>query len=521
MPNLVGRFTFDNGYDKAGRRAEQHREEGLANTVPSRRGRILPLPIQLPQRFGSLRTGLGLQPPVPEVANTALLTRLAVLFTYTLGMLRHETDVTYKLHAGVPSPRSLFPSRLYVRVPFGHEVPMGWYRYHPIRHCIESVGVDVNNLPTVSDRATDLADHITVCVAADFRILADRYGEFALRLASIEAGHVVENLALLGRSLGWHPSLFGSFDDSLLAQTLGIEPVVEGIFAVVELRSDGCASTAGSAEREGHSRCTNAPRTSPEDANAASGMPQASHPTLGRLPHMQAMSAGVPRALPDTFSWVPALPCDCERIQLPQPAARPNDLRQLILSRNSGGEYRGLCARSSPVSQNTLATVLEPVAAPETASDMNDVFPSPYLMVAAIQVEGLPVGLYRYVPEGCELLQVYASGDAGHRLAEQLIGNGVTPEYLAFRVYVIAPTQEAFNRAANRAYRLLHMRAGAISQRISLAAAEQGLFCRPFLSIDEAECERTLGLTGTDHVILSHLLIGSNRYRGWICDMSL
>ncbi|MDB4894422.1 MAG: hypothetical protein JWN15_684, partial [Firmicutes bacterium] len=189
---------------------------------------------------------------------------------------------------------------------------------------------------------------------------------------------------------------------------------------------------------------------------------------------------------------------------------------------HSGNEYEGLLGRPDPVPLATMGEILRQTPGPWVDSDLEGVIPEPYIVVAPIHVEGIAPGFYRYRAGHHELIPVYRGPEAEALLTRKIVHtNGIRVDSLAFCAFVVTPTDQALAAAGARAYRLLHLRAGAAAQRAGLAAAAHDLFCRPNLTYLPVLAEQLLGLSGSDHTVIHQLLFGRNHYRGWRFDLSL
>lgn len=474
------------------------------------------LPLKLPQRFGSIGAALGTAPLESPPAMDGP-TRIATLCMYTLGILRREMESMYQYRRAVPSPRCFHPTELYVWVPEGHGLVPGLYHYLPLSHALEQVRAAeaADWLGAAFGPEAERADLILL-VASDFWRVAHLYGDFALRLAALDAGHAVENLSLLARTLGWQPVVRGFFHDEVLAASLGIDPEAEGVLAGVLLYKAEAPRDMAPAR----SLASIAIPPLPYTGVHTSGVPTADYCRRLRLMQREAAAVTAPLCSPAAVGAADMAAAG-KAIPLPEGRDVPGDMRRLLLERNSGREYRGLTARADPIDLGTLATLLREPTRPPAESDLELTIPVPDLVVAPIQVDGLPVGFYHYRRERHDLLPLYVADDARERLIDVTATTGVNIASLSFQVFMVVPTDRAFAAAGARAFRLLHQRAGALTQRLGLLAAAFGLFCRPFLAFDTVKAERLLGITGSDQVVIYHALIGRNQYQGWQLDLSL
>jgi SagB-type dehydrogenase family enzyme len=529
--DLAGSFTFRNAHER--NRAFTLPTQSLPVTWFKRLpgAPVIPLPSMLPLRFDR------------SADSSDTLTRIATLCHYTLGILRRDVDSSYPYHRGVPSARCFYPSELYLwmpksEAPLRRALPAGLYHYAPVEHVLEQVrdGVSTAWVAAALSRPASGID-CALILTADFWRIAHLYGEFALRLCALEAGHGVANLAEVGRAFGWQPTVAGFFADEALAATLGIDQEAEGIMATVLLSTRGASTLS--------LRHEPVAEVVPPLLHAwqhSTGVPQADSCAGLRQMQRAAAKVGAPLARGAVRAPAPgARPSGVTEVALPPPAVWQHDLRTRILRRQSGAEHEGLMGRPTPIELSVLSRILYEVgstfASPGSGSNQPSSTPAEpalaletdfhhllatYLVVAPIHVNGLATGFYRYRPETHSLTLLADGPDVAHLITHKLIhSKGINSASLSFHLYMVTSTDEIFAAAGARAYRLMHLWAGALAQRAGLAAADFDLFCRPNLTFLTTEFERALGLSGLDQTVINQVIVGRNQFRGWRYDLSL
>jgi SagB-type dehydrogenase family enzyme len=128
------------------------------------------------------------------------------------------------------------------------------------------------------------------------------------------------------------------------------------------------------------------------------------------------------------------------------------------------------------------------------------------LYLYAHRIEGLAAGVYRYWPERRELERM-RSGDqrvaaAGLSLGQDLAGNAC----VAFSM--IADLDRAARAHGDRGYRYAHFEAGAIGQRLYLAAEALGLRATGIGAFFDDEVNRYLNLPPEQGQVIYHFAIG-------------
>ena len=128
------------------------------------------------------------------------------------------------------------------------------------------------------------------------------------------------------------------------------------------------------------------------------------------------------------------------------------------------------------------------------------------LYLYAHRVDGLQPGVYRLWPDRAELEQI-RSGDqrvpaAGLSLGQDLAGNAC----VAFSM--IGDLDRAIRAHGDRGYRYVHFEAGAIGQRLYLAAEALGLGATGIGAFYDDEVHRYLNLTPEEGQVVYHFAIG-------------
>ena len=169
--------------------------------------------------------------------------------------------------------------------------------------------------------------------------------------------------------------------------------------------------------------------------------------------------------------------------------------------RRSALDFRG---GTDSMSVAQLSAILSVTAQPFSADFGGTPFVQLYLYVHRIQ--GLEPGVYRYRPERAQLQHI-KSGDqrvvaAGLSLRQDLAGNAC----VAFSM--IADLDRAVRCHGDRGYRYVHFEAGAIGQRLYLAAEAMGAGSTGIGAFFDDEVHRYLNLTSEQGQVVYHFAIG-------------
>jgi SagB-type dehydrogenase family enzyme len=200
-------------------------------------------------------------------------------------------------------------------------------------------------------------------------------------------------------------------------------------------------------------------------------------------------------------SFAEPAPTGSGEIELPPPASTNRSFGEVARRRRSALDFLG---GMQSMSLAELSAILACTAQPLLADFAGTRFIQLYLYVH--RVEGLLPGVYRFWPERAELEQVQ-SGDqrvaaAALSLGQDLAGNAC----VAFSM--IGDLDRAAGTFGDRGYRYVHFEAGAIGQRLYLAAEALGLGATGIGAFYDDEVCRHLNLTPKQGQVVYHFAIG-------------
>jgi SagB-type dehydrogenase family enzyme len=194
-------------------------------------------------------------------------------------------------------------------------------------------------------------------------------------------------------------------------------------------------------------------------------------------------------------------PAGSGEMQLPPPASAARTFSEVTRKRRSALDFRG-GTRSMSLAQ--LSAVLDAATRPLFADFVATRFVQLYLYLH--RVDGVEPGVYRHWPQRGEL-ELIRAGDqcvaaAGLSLGQDLAGNAC----VAFSM--IADLDRATRAYGGRGYRYAHFEAGAIGQRLYLAAEALGLGATGIGAFFDDEVHRYLDLAPAQGQVVYHFAIG-------------
>jgi SagB-type dehydrogenase family enzyme len=188
-------------------------------------------------------------------------------------------------------------------------------------------------------------------------------------------------------------------------------------------------------------------------------------------------------------------------IKLPPPASSLRAFGEVARMRRSALDFLG---GMQSMSLTQLSAILAVATQPLFADFAGARFIQLYLY--AHRVGGLQPGVYRLWPERAELEQIMRGDQrvaaAGLSLGQDLAGNAC----VAFSM--IGDLERAAHTHGDRGYRYVHFEAGAIGQRLYLAAEAFGLGATGIGAFYDEEVYRYLNLAPKQGQVVYHFAIG-------------
>ena len=144
----------------------------------------------------------------------------------------------------VPSGGALYPLEIYIIALATEGLPGGCYHYHPLLHTLEVLATR----PILQDLvqcvvAVPPNACAVLCIAGVLPRVYFKYGELGYRLILLDAGHLAQNVMLVGQALGLGSLGCCGFYDDRMHDLLGIDGVDEFCIYLIWLGHprEGCA----------------------------------------------------------------------------------------------------------------------------------------------------------------------------------------------------------------------------------------------------------------------------------------
>ena len=411
-----------------------------------------------PPSLSALSVLAGLLGPQTGEDEINFLSRLLFYSASISASKKTVSGYRYALRVN-PSSGNLHPTEFHLAS------PQGLFHYRVSSHMLEQRAIG------------DFGDLSFLLTTISWRE-AWKYGNRAYRYCLLDAGHAWQALELSSRALGFEAQAMGRFADDELAAYYSL-PEDEWPLLVVRLKSDFTPSSSKAPEWI---------RGIPNKLSGETG----SNPAITSVHCKTKLTAGFAKARGDVLA----------------PAAEPLSgmaygglFGEVVRRRRSALDFGG---GFETIAADQLLTMLGLATRPLAA----DVLPHSYidLYVYVHRVRGVDPGVYRYLREGnrLELLRIGDQRAAAARLSlgQALAGNSCVT------ISMVADFDRALGEAGDRGYRYVHFEAGAIGQRLYVAAEALGLQSTGIGAFYDDLVHEYLGLKSEGRQVVYHFASG-------------
>lgn len=391
-----------------------------------------------------------------------------------------STGYNYALRVN-PSSGNLHPTEFHFLTRGLKGWPDGLYHYDPSRHMAEQRGHGDFEVKLVRGPAT-IVFVLTSIVWRE----AWKYGERAYRYCLHDIGHAWQALALSARAIGCDHFAVGHFVDDDVTRMVHLNSD-EWPMLIVSLHGNSipvCEADTGNAVWFGG------------QANQLSKETIA-YPLIDSI-HFATKRSSIGSG---ETSFVEAASTVSGEIKLPSPAASTRTFSEVSRRRRSALDFVGGKRTMSLAQLSAILAITSQVLSADFAGTR---FIRLYLYVH--RVDELQPAVYRFWPEHAELERI-KSGDqrvaaAGLSLGQNLAGNACVT------FSMIGDLEGAAGSYGDRGYRYVHFEAGAIGQRLYLAAEALGLGATGIGAFYDDEVQRYLNLIPDQVQVVYHFAIG-------------
>jgi SagB-type dehydrogenase family enzyme len=384
-----------------------------------------------------------------------------------------------------PSSGNLHPTEFHFAARGLKNFEDGLYHYRPSSHALElrARGNFAGRILAETLAPWDRDSPLIFVLASIHWREAWKYRTRAYRYCCHDMGHAWESLALAARALGLEARAYGHFCDARLTRALGLDDEWPMLIVAVsgmprELRTEPAIEWCGGEPNRLSPETIDYPLIRAVHASSSADPPLA---PIAQPPH--------------------SAPCEIQ-------SGFRSDARfaDVVRARRSALDFLG---GPRTISRDQLLTLLEAALAPHHADfegDLRGGDPARLITLHAYvhRVDGIESGIYRIPADGLTLIQ---SGDfrvtaAGLSLGQDLAGNSCVT------FSMIADLDRAASAWGDRGYRYAHFEAGAIGQRLYLAAEAMGFQSTGIGAFYDDSVHRVLDLNPENGQVIYHFACG-------------
>jgi len=431
----------------------------------------------------------ALEPATSFVPEPLPREQLAALLRFTNGVTAQLVGTDPPVYRrAAPSAGALYAGEVYVVAEHVKGLAPGLYAYQPLEDALVPLrqGRQLRRVAAALESPGTL-EHAAAAVLLTnvFPRYAWKYGQRGYRYALIDSGHIGENLRLAAAGAGLGVASPLRFHDDALNELLGQDGKREAICA---LHAVGQPSEWGEPSEPGPRLVEKAGA----EALSLGALPPALryHESTKLVPLAGEEAAPPPEPAPRASGAQPAL-------ALPTLETAPGrNVTDCIWKRRSALRFS-----SGALALWELAFVLE--MAQGAAAVAN---PELEVRLVVHRVEGLAPGLYRFLPEAHGLERLEARSLAGPLERACLYQDKAASAAVAF--LVVGELAAARARAGERSYRDLLLGAGALAERIYLAAEAIDLGARNLAAFFDDPLNELAKVDGRERAVVHLTVLG-------------
>ncbi|HXT68721.1 MAG TPA: SagB family peptide dehydrogenase [Vicinamibacterales bacterium] len=170
------------------------------------------------------------------------LREVATIFHFAYGITRDNKDSVFpRPFRTVPSGGGLYPIELYFHTSQVEDLAAGLYHFSPIENSVQLIreGDESRKLAeALVQSQLALDSSLIVFLTAVFERSTFKYGDRGYRFTLIEAGHIVQNMALTAAALGLGAVPIGGFFDRPIDDLLGLDGLAQSTVYMVGIGED-------------------------------------------------------------------------------------------------------------------------------------------------------------------------------------------------------------------------------------------------------------------------------------------
>jgi SagB-type dehydrogenase family enzyme len=396
------------------------------------------------------------------------LAKLARMLWLTNGCTRMEEQKWgTQIYRAAPSAGGMYPTEVYVAVRGLAGLAAGIYDYQILDHSLALVHaadpmVQLHGA-SFGHPAVGAAEAVVVLTGEWYRS-SWRYRERGYRRALLDTGHVLGNLVEVAGGEGFEAVPVASFRDEVVEKMLGVDAATEGPLVLVPLVD---AARAADLQRVPQRR---SPVTEWHKAMKDVGdrvdadAPERIIAALQLAGRLAQTAEAVPPAEPANADPQDAVVVDAS--SPPTSWSGGSSIQSTIATRRSTRNFRRQAVPKAALLR-ALAHAYPHPATHLVAPELLETY------LVAVDVDGVVPGTYRYETSPRRLIE-RSRGEYGEALHHMGLAQDIFADAAAALIHAVDITR-AVARYGDRAYRLVHLDAGHVGERLNLALLREGL----------------------------------------------
>ncbi|MFK3959958.1 SagB/ThcOx family dehydrogenase [Guptibacillus hwajinpoensis] len=411
-----------------------------------------------------------------------------------------------------PSGGGLYPSELYLYLKL-EELPNGIYHYDVAHHRL--LLLRKGKFDSYLNSALGSSSNLSSCFGAVIITTMYwknffKYNNFSYRLQGLDAGALIGQLVEVSKCFRFYPKVHFQFLDSAINHLLGIEDLEESTYAVIPLSEHNIVHEEAPGECSAAELVKEIPKIKTTHFQRSQNV--LPFPEIAQLHHATLFeSTGLIRGLKKSEENFE----NKSKIALPKAREITRDLASVCQNRYSPEmDFNG-----QRMAQVQLASLLkESTDSYRYANDLDkedNQLPRVSIYGCFYQVDDIPNGAYRYDLTSHSLLAI-KEGDFRLDLQAGMSLHNVNLHQVPICLHIVGDRTHYKSELGYRGYRIQHMEAGMLLQRLLLTASALGMNGHPLLGFDINGCDEIYELEDAQKTTIIQIPIGFYRAKSWL-----
>ncbi|MGP4068404.1 SagB/ThcOx family dehydrogenase [Halobacillus sp. B29] len=420
-----------------------------------------------------------------------------------------DVETIQTLRRFAPSGGGLYPNELYMYLKV-EDLPQGVYHYDVAHHrllLLREGNFDSYLNGALGHNADFECGFGAVIITSMFWKNFFKYHNFSYRLQGLDAGALIGQLLETSQSFGYYAQVHFQFMDRAVNHLLGLDDKEESVYAVIPLftSKQPRLQKDNRTERSAEDLCTELPKLETSYFQRSQNVKEFSQIIQANQSSM-IESTELFRRLKKRKEKTEVR----SKIGLPDGEKLNEDVFEVFRNRHSPE----MDFIPEKIELAKLAALLQHAFAPFTSPTDLDREGDPVSRLSLYgcfyQVEGITDGAYRYDSLSHSLIKL-KEGDFRPELQAGMNMDYVNFHQIPICLHIAGDRFFYKNELGHRGYRIEHMEAGVLLQRLLLSASALGMNGHPLLGFDVNHCDSLYDLKASDQTTLLQIPVGCHR----------